>query len=96
MRCHSERWACPRSGLTSATKASLRRRETEENGEGFWDAEELDGRRGSGRATGVACQPFFPREAIMGALRPGKDDFWAVWRRWRNLRKCDLNPLVAQ
>jgi hypothetical protein len=50
----------------------------------------------SGRATSVACQPFFPREAISGALRPGKDDFWTVWRRRRGLRECDLNPLVAQ
>jgi hypothetical protein len=61
-----------------AAKASLRRRQTEESGESFWDAEELDGGSVSGRGTGIARQPFFPREAIMGALRTGKDSLWAL------------------
>ena len=72
-RQHSERRACPRREHPEAAKASLRRRQTEESGEDFWDAEELDGGSVSGRGTGIAPQPFFPRKAIMGALRPGKD-----------------------
>ena len=77
-RCHSERWACPRRGHPEAAQASLRCRQTEESGEGFWDAEELDGGLVSGRNTGIARQPFFPREAIMGALRTGKDSLQAL------------------
>src|SRR6266849_2507803 len=96
MRCHSERWTCPRRGHPEAAKASLRRRQTEENGEGYWDAKELDRGSVSGRGTGIARQSFFPREAIMGALRTGKNDFQALWLRRQSLRKCDLNPLVAQ
>ena len=96
MRCHSERWARPRRGHPEAAKASLRRRQTEESGEDFWDAEELDGGSVSGRGTGIARQPFFPRKAIMGALRTGKDSQRVVWLGRCGLWKCDLNPLVTQ
>src|SRR5436309_13387571 len=96
MRHHSERWACPRREHPEAAKASLRRRQTEESGQDFWDAEELDGGSVSGRGTGIACQPFFPRKAIMGTLRTGKDSHRVVWLGRRGLRKGDLNPLVAQ
>ncbi len=96
MRCHSERWTCPRRGHPEAAKASLRRRQTEENGEGFWDAKELDGGSVSSRSTSIACQSFFPREAIMGALRTGKNDFQALWLGRQSLGKCYLNPLGAR
>src|SRR5258708_6870452 len=96
MRYHLERWACPRREHPEAAKASLRRRQTEESGEDFWDAEELDGGSVSGRGTGIARQPVFPRKAIMGALRAGKDSHRVVWLGRRGLRKSDLNPLVAQ
>src|SRR5438874_6777359 len=56
----------------------------------------LDSGSVSGRGTGLACQPFFPRKAIMGALRTGKDSHRVVWLGRRGLRKRDLNPLVAR
>src|SRR6266567_995396 len=56
----------------------------------------LDGGSVSGRGMGIACQPFFPRKAIMGALRTGKDSHRVVWLGRRGLRKRDLTPLVAQ
>ncbi len=96
MRYHSEWRDCPSREHPEAAKASLRLRQTEERGEAFWDAEELDGGSVSGRGTGIACQPFFPRKAIMGAPRTGKDSHRVVWLGRRSLRKCDLNPLVAQ
>jgi hypothetical protein len=96
MRHHSERKACPSSELISAAHASLRRRQTEESGEGFWDAEELNGGSASGRGTGVARQPCFPRQAIMGTLRTRQDGRRGVWLGRRGLRQGDLHPLVAQ
>src|SRR5260370_19494628 len=96
MRCHSERWTCPRRGHPEAAKAFLRRRQTEENGEGFWDAKELDGGSVSGRGTRIARQSFFPREAIIGALPTGEDDIRALLLRMHSLRKLFLIPVVAQ
>src|SRR5260370_15897962 len=96
MRCQAERRACPRRGHPEAAKASLHRRQTEEGGKGFWDAEELDGGSISGRGPGIAQQPFFPREAVMGALRTRKNCLRVVWLGKRGLRKCDLNPLVTR
>src|SRR5438552_11771766 len=86
MRYHSERKACPRRAHPEAAKASLRRRQTEESGEAFWDTEELDGGSVSGRGTGIARQPFFPRKAIMGTLRTGQDSLRVVWLSRHGLR----------
>ena len=38
VRHHSERWSCPRREHAEAANASLRRRQTEESGQDFWDA----------------------------------------------------------
>ena len=96
MRHHSEWRGCPSRELTSAAKASLRRRQTEERGEAFWDAEELDDGSASGRGTGIARQPCFPRQAIMGTLGPGQDGCWGLWQGLRGLRQGDFHPLMAQ
>ena len=72
------------------------RSQTEEGGEGCWHPEQRDRDLASCRDRGIARQPFFPRKAIMGALRTGKDDFRALWLGRQSLWKRDLNPLVAQ
>jgi len=67
MRCHLERWTCPRRGHPEAAKAFLiHRRQAEESSEDFWDAEELDGGSVSGRGTGIR------RSGNPSLLFPGK------------------------
>ena len=97
MRCHSQKSAFPRRGRSRLSARTLKPGwQAEEGGEGCWHPEQRDRDLASYRGTGITPQPFFPREALLGALRPGKDDLRAVWLERRGLRKGDLDPLGAQ
>jgi hypothetical protein len=86
----------PRREYPLSGQGALGRSQTEEGGEGCWHPEQRDRDLASCRDRGIARQPFFPRKAIMGALRTGKDDFRALCLGRQSLWKRDLNALVAQ
>ncbi len=97
MRCYSEKSAFPRRGRFRLSARMLKPSwQAEEGGEGCWHPEQRDRDLASCRGTGIAPQPFFPPEALMGALCTGKDILRAVWLERRGLRKGDLNSLGAQ
>ena len=59
-RLHSEKQASPRRGNPKAAEAVLSGGQSERDGEGFWDTEQLDGSQLSRWSAGIARQPFLP------------------------------------
>lgn len=80
MRQPSEQSVCPRNGITQAGGAALCGGQVEKASEGIWDAEQANRHPASRWSAGIARQPFFPGEAILGTLgtRKGRRrDRWA-------------------
>src|SRR6266851_2526520 len=57
----------------------LSHRQAKEGGEGFWDAEHLDGDRASRWIPHIASQPFLPTETILCALCTGEGQRRDSW-----------------
>lgn len=96
MTSHTEQQAGPRSRHTEAVVVRLRRRKAEESGEVVRNAIQRDQRSALGRSAGIASQPLFPGQTVVGTLRTGKDNrlfFGAPLGRRRGLY---VHPLTAQ
>src|SRR2546429_2343209 len=96
MRLLSEKEACPRKGNPTAVKTKLSRGQTERGGKVFWDTEESDRHpTGCGNSC-VASKPLCPREARVGALGAGKDQFCFGRRSCGERRQAHLDGLESE
>ena len=96
MRLHSEKSTFPRKERSHHSAPALHLGwQSEEGGETGWHPEQRDRYSANRQGTGIACQPFFPREPVMGALCTRKK--W--WRGFVGLvgwRELHINSLVAE
>ena len=95
MRLYAEKQACPRRRNPTAVKTVLSRRQTEQDGKAFWDAEQSDRHLTRCGDLRVASEPLCPREARMGTLRAGQDHFRAAKRNCGGRRQAHLDALVS-
>ncbi len=96
MTSHTEQQAGPRSRHTEAAVARLRRRKVQESGEVARNAVQCDQRSALGRSAGIARQPLFPGQAVVGTLRTGKDNRLFFGARLCRRRGLYVHPLTAQ
>ncbi len=95
MRLHSEKQACPRRRNPPAVKRVLRRRQTERDGNAFWDAEQLNHDLTSGWRTRIASEPLGPGEANVCSLRAGQEHVCCARPRGSGWRQAHLDVLVS-
>jgi hypothetical protein len=95
MRLHSEKQACPRRGNPTSVKAVLSRRQTEQKGKAFWDAEQSDRHLARCWDSRIASEPLCPPEASMGPLRARKDHFRFGWQGCSGRLQAHLDALVS-
>lgn len=96
MRLHSEKRTFPRKERSHHSAAALHLGwQTEEGGETGRHPEQSDRYSANRQGTGIACQPFFPREPIMGTLgtRKKRRRGFVGLAGWRELH---INLLVAE
>ena len=74
----------------------LSHRQAKEGGEGFWDAEQLDGDRASRWIPHIASQPFLPTQTIMCALCTGEGQRRDSWIGGESRLHLDLQVLAVQ
>ena len=96
MRLHSEKQACPRRRSSPAVKTVLSRRQPEQDGKVFWDAEQLDGDSVSCCRTRIASQPLCPGEARVGTLCAGQDHVCCAWRSCGGWWQAHLDALMSR
>src|SRR6266567_4379100 len=96
MTSHTEQQAGPRSRHTDAAVVRLRRRKAEESGKVARNAVQRDQRSALGRSAGIASQPLFPGQTVVGTLRTGKDNRLFFGAQLGRRRGLYVHPLTAQ
>ncbi len=96
MTSHTEQQAGPRSRHTEAAVVRLRRRKAEESGKVARNAVQRDQRSALGRSAGIASQPLFPGQTVVGTLRTGKDNRLFFGAQLGRRRGLYVHPLTAQ